>query len=256
MFPVITLIFVIAFSMVVTKVATIALIHTGMSRDRAQFQARSAFTGAGFTTQESEVVVKHPVRRRVIMILILIGNAGLVTAISSLILGFVNGGSTLSNLETAALLFVGVALLFLAAKSQRIDRFLTPIISKLLDRFAGIRTRDFSRLMTVMEDYEVAEVDASENDWMKGQTLRDLQLTDEGILVLGIIRKDSTYIGVPRGKYEISEEDRLILYGKTDRIAAISARHDRLKGKEEHKETVEEHEEELKEQDEEAEAEK
>jgi hypothetical protein len=60
-----------------------------MSRDSARFQARSAFSGSGFTTTESESVVSHPVRRRIIMLLMLLGNAGLVTMIATLLGGFV-----------------------------------------------------------------------------------------------------------------------------------------------------------------------
>ena len=253
MIPILTLLFVIALSMVVTKIATIALIHTGMSRDRARFQARSAFSGAGFTTQESEMVVKHPVRRRVITILILLGNAGLVTAISTLILGFAGSGSTLGLLETILLLFSGLTLLYLAARSNRLDQFLTPLINRLLDRWSDIRTRDFSRLMNVMEDYEIAEIDVDSNEWLKDKCLAELNLLDEGILVLGIIRKDNTYLGVPRGQYEILESDRLVVYGKTDRIEAVSSRHDPLQGKKEHRKTVEEHRDELAKQDEEEE---
>lgn len=59
-----TLILVIAVSMLVTKIATVALTHTGMSRENAKFQARSAFTGVGFTTNAAEKIVRHPVRRR------------------------------------------------------------------------------------------------------------------------------------------------------------------------------------------------
>ncbi|MBC2601575.1 TrkA C-terminal domain-containing protein [Puniceicoccus vermicola] len=254
MVPIITLLFVVGFSMLVTKVATIALTHTGMSRNRARFQARSAFSGAGFTTQESEMVVKHPVRRRIIMILILVGNAGLVTAVSTLILGFVSGGSKLSNVETLLLLFFGLGFLFFLAKSQRLDRLLTPLINRLLDRYTGIRTKDFSSLMNVMEDFEIAEVDVGENEWMKGRTLAELNLDEEGLLALGIIRGDNTYIGVPRGKYEILEDDKLVIYGKTERIAALSERKDPLQGKAEHEEVVAEHEKELEEQDEQAEA--
>jgi len=33
---------------------------TGLSRESARFQARSALTGGGFTTTESEAVVRHP----------------------------------------------------------------------------------------------------------------------------------------------------------------------------------------------------
>ena len=37
-------------------------VATGTSSELARFQARSAFTGVGFTTSEAESVVLHPVR--------------------------------------------------------------------------------------------------------------------------------------------------------------------------------------------------
>ncbi|WP_419193904.1 hypothetical protein [Novipirellula herctigrandis] len=43
-----------------------------MSKDLAQFQTLSAFTGAGFTTNESEDIVNHPLRRRIMMYLMLL----------------------------------------------------------------------------------------------------------------------------------------------------------------------------------------
>ncbi|HUW03445.1 MAG TPA: hypothetical protein VMW08_13900, partial [Acidimicrobiales bacterium] len=69
----------VIFSLLVTRVATVMLTLTGMSRESARFQARSAFSGTGFTTTESESVVNHPVRRRIILSLILLGNAGIVS---------------------------------------------------------------------------------------------------------------------------------------------------------------------------------
>lgn len=235
--------------MFITKAATIALAHTGMSRERARFQARSAFSGAGFTTSESEVVVKHPVRRKIITILILLGNAGVVTAISTLILGFAGPSEGGNHYRNIYLLIFGIAFLYFAAKSSRLDRFLEHIINKMLVEFTDIRPKSFSKLMTVMEDYEVTEIEAKSNDWMKGSTLADLKLPDEGILVLGIIRGDNTYIGVPRGRYQIEEVDRLVVYGRADQVAEISKRHDKLSGKAEHQESVQEHQEDLEEQD-------
>ena len=247
---ILTLIFVIAISMLVTKVATIALTHTGMPRDRARFQARSAFSGAGFTTSESETVVKHPVRRRIIMILILLGNAGVVTAISSLILGFTGPTTEALQQRNLVLLFVGIALLYLAARSRRLDKFLDRIINHLLERYGDFRPQSFSRLMTVMEDYEVSELKVGDNTWLEGNTLAGLKLPEEGVLVLGILRDEDNYIGVPRGRYEIEEGDRLIVYGKAERLAEIRDRHDRAEGEAEHDESVKEHADELKEQDE------
>jgi hypothetical protein len=66
---IITVILILVFSILITRVASIALTHTGLSRESARFQARSAFTGVGFTTSESEKVVNHPVRRRILLLL-------------------------------------------------------------------------------------------------------------------------------------------------------------------------------------------
>ena len=89
MLSIVSLLLVIFLSILITRIGTIALTHTGLTRQSAKFQARSTFSGAGFTTSESEMVVNHPVRRKIVMILILIGNAGIVAAMSSLILTFV-----------------------------------------------------------------------------------------------------------------------------------------------------------------------
>lgn len=82
MIAAITLFLVVALSALITKVATIALMHTGLSTQSARFQARSAYTAAGFTTSESEKIMNHPVRRKIIFNLMLIGNAGIVTVMS------------------------------------------------------------------------------------------------------------------------------------------------------------------------------
>jgi hypothetical protein len=58
---------IVAVSWVNLRVATSALVMTGMARESARFQARSAFLGVGFTTGEAESVVDHPVRRRIAM---------------------------------------------------------------------------------------------------------------------------------------------------------------------------------------------
>ncbi|MCH7752169.1 MAG: hypothetical protein IH898_08455 [Planctomycetes bacterium] len=60
-------------SLIVIRVGTMALMLTGLSRESARFQAHSAFTGVGFTTQESESIVEHPVRRHLTMGLMMLG---------------------------------------------------------------------------------------------------------------------------------------------------------------------------------------
>ncbi len=85
-----SLILVLLLSLIVVRIAAEALILTGMSREAARFQARSAWTGTGFTTAEAEQVVSHPVRRQIVSTLMFLRSAGLVTAASTLMLSFVS----------------------------------------------------------------------------------------------------------------------------------------------------------------------
>ena len=89
MIALISLLIIIALSIIVVRIGAIALELTGLSSEIASFQAQSAFSGAGFTTTESEAMVTHPVRRRIIRILILLGGAGVTTSMATLVLAFV-----------------------------------------------------------------------------------------------------------------------------------------------------------------------
>ena len=84
MVALISLLVIITLSIVAVRIGAIALELTGLSPEIASFQAQSAFSGAGFTTSEAEVIVSHPVRRRIVRILILFGSAGLTTSIATL----------------------------------------------------------------------------------------------------------------------------------------------------------------------------
>jgi hypothetical protein len=98
MTAIITLIFIALFSFLAIKVATIALMMTGLSFDTASFQSYSAFFGVGFTTREAELVVNHPVRRRIIRDLILVGNIGLTSALATMVATFVQGNNVFESL--------------------------------------------------------------------------------------------------------------------------------------------------------------
>jgi len=54
MLAVFSTLIVFTVSLLVIRVATVGLTMTGISKDPAHFQALSAFTGSGFTTQESK----------------------------------------------------------------------------------------------------------------------------------------------------------------------------------------------------------
>jgi hypothetical protein len=82
------LLITILVSFIVVRIGGFALQLTGVEPEIARFQALSAFSGTGFTTREAERVVGHRTRRRIVTILIILGNAGLVTIIATLVASF------------------------------------------------------------------------------------------------------------------------------------------------------------------------
>lgn len=241
MIAAISLFVVVFLSILTTRIATIALSHTGLSKESARFQARSALTGSGFTTSESEKVVAHPVRRRIILMLMLIGNAGLVTAVSSLILTFVITESNFSLISSIVIIVGGISGIWWAAQSQVVDRFLSRIIDKALRRYTTIDVRDYAAILHLSGDYQITELRVEPDDWVTNQSLKELRLSHEGIMVLGIQRERGNYIGTPGGSTEILPNDVLTIYGRASSFESLDNRKKGAAGDKEHEAATAEH---------------
>lgn len=238
MVPIISLLVVLTLSILITRVATVALAHTGLSREAARFQARSAFTGVGFTTTESEKVVNHPVRRRILLLLMLLGNAGIVSAMSSLILTFVSEGDGGSLTLKIVLLSLGVATLWSLSQSQWVDQHLSRLIEKALRRYPQLDVKDYYSLLHLAGGYRVTELKVTDGDWLAGRTLAELDLRGEGLLVLGIERDHGPYIGVPDGETPLQEGDTVIIYGRSDVLEELGERRRGRGGERRHRREV------------------
>ncbi|MCE4627876.1 MAG: TrkA C-terminal domain-containing protein [Desulfurococcales archaeon] len=238
--PLITLLLIILFSIIVNKIATAALVRTGLSRKVASFQAQSAFSGVGFTTSESEYVVSHPVRRKIIRILMLLGSAGLTSAVATLVLSFV-GQTARGAAIRLAVLAIGLAVLYVFATSKTIDRVLGRIIEWGLDRFTTIRPVDYESLLGVARGYIVSTFRVTPDSWLAGKTLRQAGLREEGIVVLGIYRRVNgrvVYLGAPKPDTRILPGDELVVYGPEEAIANLVKRHKGVKGDMEHERMI------------------
>jgi Trk-type K+ transport system membrane component len=192
MLAVLTVLLVLVISLAVVRVAAVGLASTGLSKDLAEFQAISAFTRSGFTTKESEEIVNHPVRRRIIMFLMLTGNAGIVIAITSLLLSFL-GSDDQTHWYTGtwfrvAVLGVGAAATWALAASPLLERATWNLVSWAVKRWTRLEVHDFTGLLRVTGDYAVWELQVHAGDWLADRALSDLELPREGVLVLGIER--------------------------------------------------------------------
>lgn len=215
---------VVAVSILVTRIATRAFMLTGLSEETARFQARSLITGTGYTTEEAAHIVDHPVRRRIGLGVMLLGNAGLVTAISTFILSFMGTGTTGEALQRGLVLGLGLGILAYLALSDRVDRYLSRMIETMLDRVVGFQVRDMYTILNLGGGYTVSRVEVDPGSFLAGQTLRGLQLPAEGLIVLAIERPEGGVDYAPGADDCVPSGGCLIVYGPKVRIEDLCKR--------------------------------
>jgi hypothetical protein len=212
---------------------------TGVSSDTARFQSRSAFTGVGYTTREAEMIVNHPVRRKIIASLMLIGNIGFVTFVSSLVISFLSAPDQEALIFNIAILLGGLVVIYLITRMKIFDRLLSRLIGVFLKRWTKIHSRDYESLLNLSGDFEVISIPIKPDSWLADRTLENLKLADEGILVLGIRREDGYFQGSPRGETEIYIYDQIIAYGREKSLKRLGERRKGTEGDLEHRFEVE-----------------
>jgi hypothetical protein len=224
MIALVTLLIIIMMSLIAVRIGAIALELTGVSPEVASFQAQSAFSGTGFTTTESESLVAHPVRRRVIRVLILFGNAGVTTSIAALVIAFI-GQKGPDLLERAAILLGGLVVISILARSKLIYRFMRIVIGNALKRWTKTRIFDYEELLGFSEGYSISRIAVKHNSPFRDKKLADLKLEQIGMMILAIYRKvgkKEKFIGGVTGDTVINSGDVLICYAAEGVSEAVS----------------------------------
>jgi hypothetical protein len=209
-------------SLLVVRLGTTALVLTGLERDTSEFQAYSAFFGVGFTTRESEHVVNHPVRRRIVQHLILAGQVGLTSVIVPLVVTFVNIKTMRDGLEQLGLIVGALAVLWFLTTTSTFERLVDRSIKFALQRTGALhRTLDHEIVLRLHAGFAVSELALQADSPLAGHTLREAGLAHRGIFVLGVTRDDGTYVGVPRGDTVCRVADVLTIYGRDVDVRAL-----------------------------------
>jgi hypothetical protein len=232
---ILTFLIVIGISLFLVRVGTIALIMTGLSEDIASFQALSAYTGSGYTTQETEKLVNHPGRRRILRDLMIVGNMGFVSTIASAIfsMDYLGGDNQLTGL---GILFGGFSILLILAMSPRVQHLISRPIAASLAYLTDLEIKDYAALLQVEGGFSVAELFVEPGSWLAGHSLIELRLNDEGVWLLGIRRQDGNYLGVPRPETKIRAGDTLVVYGQRSRLKELPERPQGAEGDSRHQE--------------------
>lgn len=223
MIAAITLFAILTISVMFIRFAAMALRLTGLPEDVARFQARSAFTGAGFTTSESETVVNHPLRRRITSMLMLIGNLGLVTVLATVIVSLVDTVESDKSMINQLGWLVGMlVLLWVVALNPVADRLMCGAVSWLLNRHSAFSGDAPHLLLQLPAGHNISEMRVRAELENEDATLADILGPD--VRVLGIRRIDGSYESLPGPDVSLRAFDDLMVYGPGAAYAAMSER--------------------------------
>jgi hypothetical protein len=209
-----TLVVIVA-SVLIVRAGAVALRMTGLDDKTARFQALSAFTRAGFTTRESEIVVSHPQRRAIISWLIVLGNAGIVAVIVTATSSLATSPDYRLAIVIGALL-LGAFIVYKLAQHAGLTRRWEDFVERRL-----VRGRLFSpgrrleHLLRLAEGFGVARMVVIGD----GRKLRD-KLLSRDLVILGVERQDAWIPGA-KSDLPIKPGDFLVLYGRLGEMEKI-----------------------------------
>jgi hypothetical protein len=213
------LLIAILVSFIIVRIGGFALQLTGIEPDVARFQALSAFSGTGFTTREAERVVGHRTRRRIVTTLIILGNAGLVTIIATLVASFTQVSGYMWFFIRLAIIIGGIfglyQLIIRSNVGQRIvDRLQRPIVNRILRGAPAVE-----EVFHVEKDWAISLVMMKGSSKSIGLSVADI--TGEGDIEILSIDRAGTYLTKPKRKEKIIEGDRLLVYANRKAVKRI-----------------------------------
>ena len=217
------LLVIVLLSVTMIRAGSMALTLTGLSKEVAGFQARSAFLGVGYTTSESEKVTGHPVRRRIISTLMVLGYFGLGSGLVSVITVVTQSAAG----ELGRLLIIattGATAIFALLGAKVLDPIISRAVRSALGKRYGVLIHDYAELLRVDKGYSVSNVQVSAGSWMEGYSLRELRLSDEGVLVLNVTRVSGVTLATPGPDTVLAEGDQLLSYGLEEDLLELARR--------------------------------
>lgn len=205
-----SLLIIFAVSFFFVRLAAVALRLTGLPEQNAKFQAMSALTGTGFTTTEAEMIVNYPIRRKIIAWLMIFGNLGIVSVLSTLMISFVRTDADMSAILTQLGWMVGMTFVFFSIMlNPYVDRLICGFIGFLLEKFTFLGGRHYKRLLQLGNQLSISEHQFFSEEKLSPEGIQ----FEEGVTILAIRRRAghtelfSSNIGV------IEPGDSLIVLG-------------------------------------------
>lgn len=225
--PILSLLVVAFVSLLLIQVGARALRYTGLDPEVALLQSQSAFTGTGWTTAEAELVMNHPLRRRIIRHLMLVGSLGVPSIIATVVVLAMSivqadNGRAAGAISLPAVA-VGLVLIWLLLHSRPAEAAIDWTIRLSLRRVGHIHPVDYAQMLRVHAGYSVGELIVEPDNPIAGKRLQESRPADRGVLILGVERAGGEWVGGPNKDTVVEAGDKLIVYGRDETLARASA---------------------------------
>lgn len=201
----------------ITEISASALKLTGLDIHTARFQALSALTGTGFTTKETELIMRHRQRRFIIMLLMVIGPIGFIAILSTVLLS----AKTYMAVPELLMLLALTLIVFRVTRSKKAMVFLHRIIEQQLKKHRYPRRVILEEILQLGNECGVVELKIDTNSPYKNKTLEQTGIKAKNFIVLAIERGEK-FISVPKAGDTILPEDVLVIFGDISRLKELS----------------------------------
>jgi hypothetical protein len=226
-------IIVLVASFTIVRIGAIAFQLTGLEWSLAKFQSLSCFSGTGFTTKEAELITGDPRRRRIASVLMVLGNAGLVTLVATAASALNPERFLITKLSESLLPFpivsylipyVNISIIIVALyviyrifKNEKFTMKLTRYLRKKILKQAFFKRVSFEELLLLAGGYGISRIEVKESSPLVDKSLIESDLRKHDITVLAIIR-DNVTMPNPSAQATIHRGDTLIAFGKLQNI--------------------------------------
>jgi hypothetical protein len=206
-------IFLLIYFIIILTVIEVFVVLFRLTRlkvEVSRFQVISMMTGTGFTTEESELISGHPIRRRLATFLILFGVFSMAVIISS-VSEFLSNGLRLMEIATVA----AVVLLILAIlKLRGVQRLLFYFFNRKMARTIELADFPIREIFLKNNQDTLIGITVYQDSQLANQTIREVvPHIDELDLSILFIQRGSITIRKNIYHTRLHEGDQLLLYG-------------------------------------------
>lgn len=197
----------------VIEVTVLLFSMTGLKRTIARFQVISMLTGTGFTTDESSLIIDHPIRRRISAAVILFGYFSLAVIISAIAALLVN------NLRFRLLTIVIAFLIAIIAtfRNRKVFNYFKRRFEHEMDEQFNLEDLPMKTALALEEQDTVEILHIAEESGYLGRKCNELILEEDDLNLLFIQRGDLILRKALQSE-TLQLGDKLMIFGNRKRI--------------------------------------